>query len=196
LHKPIRLHRIAGDIWAINGTPSDCVLFALYSGEFPKPDLVLSGINAGDNTGMSALIGSGTLGACWEAVLEGVPAIAFSMRMAKRAHYKKEDWKERAGITKKVAEIIGILLPSLDRDKFFSVNMPEDPVGAGREHMNRLQRERYETHIDKRTDPNGVPYYWISGTDKKVESGTDTYEVIRNKKITITEISLSLFERD
>jgi 5'-nucleotidase len=51
LHKPLRLHRHGGDVFSINGTPSDCVLFGIHSGEFGKPDMVLSGINWGDNSG-------------------------------------------------------------------------------------------------------------------------------------------------
>ena len=198
LHKPLRLHRLAPNIHTINGTPSDCVLFALYSGEFPKPDLVLSGINAGDNTSMNALIGSGTVGACWEAVLEGVPAIAFSMSMAKKDWHMKESWGDREALMKKVEGIIESLLPKLDKDRerFFNVNMPERPENAEIVHINRLQKERFLTHVDKRMDPDGVPYYWISGTNKKVEKGTDTYEVIQNKRITITEISLKMFEQE
>ncbi|NYZ73800.1 5'/3'-nucleotidase SurE [Candidatus Micrarchaeota archaeon] len=198
LHKPLRLHLVAQGIHAINGTPSDCVLFALYSGEFHKPDLVLSGINAGDNTSMNALIGSGTLGACWEAVLEGVPAIAFSMVMAKKDRHLKESWGDREALMKKVESIIETLLPKLDKDKerFFNVNMPERAESAEIAHINKLQKERFLTHVDKRIDPDGVPYYWISGTNKKVEKGTDTYEVIQNNKIVITEISLAMFEQE
>jgi 5'-nucleotidase len=196
LHKPLRLHKIAPGMHAINGTPSDCVLFAMYSGEFEKPDLVLSGINAGDNTSMNALIGSGTVGACWEAVLEGVPAIAFSMCMTKQDWHAKGGWGDRDGVMKRVEGIIETLLPELDRDRerFFNVNMPERPENAEILRINRIQKERFLTRVDKRTDPDGVPYFWISGSNKKVESGTDTYEVVQNKRITITEISLKMFE--
>ena len=67
LHKPIRLHRVEKDFFTINGTPTDCSLFAIHSKEFRKPSLVLSGINWGDNTGIGTLLGSGTVGACWRA---------------------------------------------------------------------------------------------------------------------------------
>ena len=50
LHKPLRLKRLKEHLYTLNGTPADCVLFALYSGEVPKPELVLSGINWGDNS--------------------------------------------------------------------------------------------------------------------------------------------------
>ncbi|MDD5171922.1 MAG: 5'/3'-nucleotidase SurE [Candidatus ainarchaeum sp.] len=198
LHKPIRLHRMADDIHSINGTPADCVLFALYSGEFPKPDLVLSGINAGDNTSIIAIMSSGTVGACWEAVLEGVPAIAFSMRMSKKDWHEKASWGDREAVMKRVEGIVEMLLPKLDKDKerFFNVNMPKNPEKADIVHTNKLQKDRFLNHVDKRLDPDGVPYYWINSTTKKVEKGTDTYEVIENKKITITEISLAVFEEE
>src|SRR3989338_6238348 len=55
LHKPLRLHKREEDILELSGTPADCVLFSIYSGEVKRPKLVLSGINFGDNCGLSAL---------------------------------------------------------------------------------------------------------------------------------------------
>ena len=90
LHKVLRLHEIKNNISTLSGTPADCVLFSIYSKQFKKPKLVLSGINYGDNTSTGALLSSGTIGACWEAALEGVPAIAFSV-------YKtNHDWRRKS----------------------------------------------------------------------------------------------------
>lgn len=62
--------------WQVDGTPADCVRVAMHILE-EKPDLVLSGINAGWNAGFD-IVHSGTLGAAFEATLYGIPAIAFS----------------------------------------------------------------------------------------------------------------------
>jgi len=195
LHKPIRLHEVSDSIHTLSGTPADCVLFGLHSGHFPKPDLVLSGINYGDNTGLGSIIGSGTLGACWQAVLEGVPAIAFSMRKHGGGNAGVPQWGDRELLMKRTGEILEALLPRLDKQKFFTVNFPDDLKDAMVVETNRLQKERYTTEITKRLDPNGAPYYWISGVAKRIEEGTDTYEVLKKKNITVSEISLSLFER-
>lgn len=196
LHKPIRRRKHGGQVDSLNGTPSDCVIFYLHSGDYPKPDLVLAGINWGDNTGVGSILGSGTLGACWQAVLEGVPAIAFSIRKRGHEFHDAQAWGDREAIMARVTEIIRALLPKLDKENFFSVNMPEDPKDAMIVNTNKLQRERYTTMVTKRLDPDGAPYYWISGLEKDVEEGTDTDHVIRRKEITVTEVSLSWFDRE
>ncbi|MFH0737854.1 MAG: 5'/3'-nucleotidase SurE [Candidatus Micrarchaeota archaeon] len=198
LHKPLRMRKLAPDIHTVSGTPSDCVLFSIYSGEFPRPDLVLSGINAGDNTSMNAIIGSGTIGACWEAVMEGIPAAAFSMRMEKKDPHDDSGWGDRDRLVERTVEILKMLIPELERDggRFFNVNFPSRGADASIIHTNKIQKERFLTKVEKRADPDGVPYYWISGSTKNVESGTDTFEVVKNRKIAISEISLRMFERD
>ncbi len=61
---------------------------------------------------------------------------------------------------------------------------------------NHLQRERFTTKIEKRLDPSGAPYYWISGAEKEIEEGTDADHVIKRKDITVSEISLRWFDRE
>jgi 5'-nucleotidase len=193
LHKPIRLQQLDGGVYSINGTPSDCVLFALHSREFTKPDLVLSGINMGDNTGMASVLGSGTLGACWQSVLENVPAIAFSIRMRRREWHERKRWKYADAVAARAAALIRSLRPDFEGNKFFNINMPENPAKAKIVVTNRFQKERYAAKVTKRTDPDGRAYYWISGGARKIERGTDTYEVLKRNRITISEITLSVF---
>ena len=57
-----------------------------------------------------------------------------------------------------------------------------------------MQKDRFGVKIDKRMDPYGNAYYWISGVLDRIEKGTDVYEVIEKKNIVITEVSLSIFE--
>ena len=196
LHKPLRMRKVDAHVDAMNGTPSDCVMFYLHSGQYQKPDLVLSGMNWGDNTGVGSMFGSGTLGACWQSVLEGIPAIAFSIRKKGHNYHEKSAWGDREAITLRMAEIIRALLPKLDKENFFSVNMPEDPADAMVVNTNRLQRERYTTKIEKRLDPSGAPYYWISGVEKEIDEGTDADHLIKRKDITVSEISLRWFDRE
>ena len=124
LHKPIRLHKIERDIYTINGTPSDCVLFAIHSGEVEKPDLVLSGINWGYNLGIGSILGSGTVAACWQACLEGISSIAFSQVKGDGNWHEKEVWGDRNTIVKAVEDVTKELLPKLRSNKFFNVNLP------------------------------------------------------------------------
>ncbi len=188
LHKPIRLHKITEEIQSINGTPADCVLFSVYSGEFEKPALILSGINHGDNTCLGPLIQSGTVGACWQAALEGIPSIAFSL------HTK--DWGDKEKLTQTVIRIIEELRPKLGPDKFFNVNLPADHQPAKIIYMHKFQKKKYKTRIEKRADPSKVPYFWITGETNEAKEGTDLYEIVMNKNITISEISLSIFKSE
>ncbi|VVC03554.1 5'-nucleotidase SurE1 [Candidatus Bilamarchaeum dharawalense] len=194
MHKPIRLHRIESNIHSINGTPSDCVLFSIFSKEFPKPNLVLSGINWGDNAGIDCLLGSGTIAACWQAALEGIPGIAFSLAKKER-NWHKEGWGEKEKIAGTVEKIIKTLKPKLKPETFFNVNLPTDLENAKIVYMQKMQRDRFGVAVEKRIDPYGNPYFWISGILKKTEKGTDVHEVIENRNIVISEIPLSIFEK-
>lgn len=196
LHKPMRLHKIEKGIHSLNGTPADCVLFSIYSGEFKKPDLVLSGINWGDNTGLAGLIGSGTLGACWQAALEEIPSIAFSMHRRLKHWEDEGSWGDRKLIEKTVERIIDELKPTLFPNKFYNVNLPQDLSKAQTIFTNQLHKHRYRAKIEKREDPGGHPYFWMSGGAMEAEGGTDYHEVSVNKNITVSEISLHIFEED
>ncbi|MFZ5501789.1 MAG: 5'/3'-nucleotidase SurE, partial [Candidatus Micrarchaeota archaeon] len=79
--------------------------------------------------------------------------------------------------------------------KFFSVNLPRNLSKAGIVHVQKMQTERFNTQIEKRLDPDGKPYYWITGIEKPIEEGTDAHEVLKKGNIAIVEISLSIFER-
>jgi 5'-nucleotidase len=193
LHKAIRLEKIDQDIFEINGTPADAVMFASHSKEFDKPDLILSGINWGDNAAFSALVSSGTVGACWQAALEGIPSIAISMYQTRRDWRDKAGWGDPKKLKKLIGDIIKKLKPELKSDVFYNVNLPDDISAPKILDSNSIQKLRYKTQITKRFDPNGDPYFWISGANGNVEEGTDLYEISVNKNVTITEIPLTFF---
>ncbi|NLF24796.1 MAG: 5'/3'-nucleotidase SurE [Deltaproteobacteria bacterium] len=81
---PLRLERIqigTKPVYTLDGTPADCVNFAIYNLFKEPPDLVVSGINVGSNTGLSFLWSSGTVGACLEANLAKLPGLALSQEL-------------------------------------------------------------------------------------------------------------------
>jgi 5'-nucleotidase len=112
-----------GDGWpgiACDGTPSDCVRIGLLGVETPEPDLVVSGVNLGANTGADVTY-SGTVAAALEAALRGKPALAFSVEsLAPR-------WLEQAGpvIRTLVARVVEHGLP---RHSILNVNLPDRPL--------------------------------------------------------------------
>lgn len=194
LHKALRFHRIEEEMYEINGTPADAVLFSIYSKEVPKPDLVLSGINFGDNTSLTAILSSGTIGACWEALIENIPTIAFSLYRTSKDWHDKKNWGNLELLKDHTGKIIKLLKDKSYKDKFYSVNFPNDLSNSKTLFHNRLQRTRFNVHIDKRIDPSEHAYYWLSGDFSKLDKGTDSYEVGVNKNIVITEVSIKDFD--
>ena len=193
LHKPLRLHHIEEKIYSLSGTPSDCVLFGLYSKEFERPDFVMSGINWGDNTGLGSVLGSGTIAGCWQAALEGIPAIAFSLSVKNKEWRKKESWQDTQKLKAKVEQIVKIIKPKLKKYSFFNVNLPVNYENAEIVYTNKFQKKRYTTELLKRIDPDNVPYYWITGDAvPKEEEGAD-FNNLKKGKIVISEISLEMF---
>jgi 5'-nucleotidase len=196
LHKPLRLNQRNDNIYELSGTPADCVLFSLYSKELPVPDIVFSGINWGDNAGMGPLIGSGTLGACWQGMLEGIPGIAFSRYTRHRNWRNPDSWGDKELLFRKTLEISEELIDKLDGDEsFYTVNYPEKIENDTKiVETKKLQKRRFKTRVDKKTDPNNEPYYWISGSPRKRENGTDLYEISEKGNISVTRISMEYFE--
>jgi 5'-nucleotidase len=181
LHRPLRAREVEPGIFAIDGTPADCVYVALHAEKrfLPRwPDLVLSGINRGLNLGQDAFY-SGTVAAAREGALRGVPAIAAS------AHVRA-DLARVADLTSKMArrlfEItcgsLGPILrtgPSLARKTpLLNLNVPLEWTGEVR--RTRLGARLYEEIIDFRTDPRGREYLWVGGPGVRHESdpGSDT----------------------
>jgi 5'-nucleotidase len=85
--------------WSVSGTPADCVNLAIYNLLEAPPDIVVSGINIGINTGLGFFMASGTLGACFEANIARIPAIALSQAMSHEDHrtwYTERRFSEQA----------------------------------------------------------------------------------------------------
>ena len=180
--------------YSVSGTPTDAVILGVYEIMKKKPDLLISGINVGENLGMAELTTSGTIGAAMEAVVHGIPSLAISMQV------KRDDIKFHDGhvdldfdfaqkITRKLSKkIMNRGLPQgID---FLNVNIPSHPE-SHKIKLTRLGKKMYSIHIQKRLDPRGREYYWIDGdpvgTD---EEGTDVYTLRSCNCPTITPISL------
>jgi 5'-nucleotidase len=142
--------------WACDGTPSDCVKLALWALLDSPPDLVLSGINQGANLGTEILY-SGTVSAAMEGVIEGIPSIAFSL-----ASHTYKDFHPAAKFAQLLVEQLAAdPLPDL---MLLNVNIPplswEEIVGVA---LTRQGVRRYVDVFDKRIDPRGKTYYWLTG---------------------------------
>ncbi len=162
LHQPIRAEIIESVFdesiraWACDGTPSDCVKLALWALLDSPPDLVLSGINQGANVGTEILY-SGTVSAAMEGLIEGIPSIALSL-----TSHTHTDFQPAADFAKVlVAQLAQTPIPNL---MLLNVNVPpvSYPELAGVK-ITRQGVRRYIDVFDRRTDPRGKTYYWLTG---------------------------------
>lgn len=160
LYEPIRVREVMRDGlfygYGVQGTPADAVKLALYSLLPRVPDLVISGINDGANVGINVLY-SGTVSAATEAAILGVPAMAVSL-----AQKKDPPFELALPHVETLARLI--LENGLPPGVALSVNIPALPVDEVRGFKLTRQglakfRERYE----RREDPRGNVYYWLSG---------------------------------
>ncbi|MDR0376736.1 MAG: 5'/3'-nucleotidase SurE [Spirochaetaceae bacterium] len=174
LRSPVRVARRAENIWTCSGTPADCVCVGTMGGLPIKPDMVLSGINAGPNIGTD-LIYSGTAAAARQAALAGIPGIAFSLNGVRGAFY----WKQ--AIDYAVAA-----LPELHafwtRDVFINVNIPNTIEGPGGSCVTFPSIRRYSDSLVARPDGGGSLSCMFQGGNSSTEpeSGSDWDAVSRN----------------
>ncbi|SRR5579871_4881753 len=191
LHKPLRATRVRvsgtdAPAWATNGTPADCVVLAVLDLMGASPDVVVSGINTGANLGMD-LIYSGTVSGAVEAALFGIPAIAVSV-----AGFREIHWEPAASFAASLAQ--ELVRRGLPRDTFLNVNVPN--VAAGRLRGVEITRQgtrRYVNRLEKRSDPRGRDYYWLTGSadDEPGGEGTDVCAVAEGW-ISVTPLRLDM----
>jgi 5'-nucleotidase len=198
LFEPIRVTATnlpdGSEAFSVSGTPTDAVIIGIYEVTDEKPDLVISGINIGENLGKSELTTSGTIGAAMEAAVHGVPAISVSLQVTRgdiKFHdgHVDVDFRHAAKILRSVAEnIMEKGLPSgVD---FVNLNIPSHP-SSNKIMLTRLGERMYQIHIKKRLDPRGRPYYWIDGDPiENDDIGTDVHGLKDKRCATLTPISL------
>jgi 5'-nucleotidase len=172
--------------YSSDGTPSDCVaLAALGFLEF-IPDLVISGINHGNNLG-DDITYSGTVAAAMEGIISGMPSIAVSMAT-------EPSWPIDVGAAFVKRLVEQIAERGMDKDILLNVNVPSLPHDEIKGvQITRLGRRIYQDELIVRNDPRGRKYYWMGGTNvsSHVEEGTDV-TAIEEGYVTITPIHMDL----
>lgn len=160
LAQPLRIRRIYhGDEFfgfGINGAPADCVKLACREILGTMPDLLLSGMNLGANVAINVLY-SGTVAAAIEGAMLGVPSVAFSL-----AETEKPDFD---GAGRVAREVLGLILADgVPERTVLNVNLP----GLARSALKGIRvthqsRTAYHELYEKRVDPWGREYFWITG---------------------------------
>jgi len=173
--------------YSCSGTPADCVKLAVDQILDRKPDLCVSGINHGSNSSINVIY-SGTMSAAIEAGIEGIPAIGFSLL--------DYSWNANFEATKTFVKSIAanVLKEGLPKDVVLNVNIPnlskQDLKGIK---ICRQARANWEEEFDKRTNPQGRVYYWLTGKFVNLDHGEDTDEwALKNGYISVVPVQFDL----
>ena len=158
-------------VYACDGTPVDCVKLAIEYFCPKRPDLVLSGINHGSNSSINVIY-SGTMGAVIESTINGFDAVGFSLL----DHSDDADFSQ---CVPHIRHIVGrVLEKGLPTNVSLNVNFPNIPLSEVKGiRICREAQAMWSDSFEKRTDPNGRPYWWLTGRfvcDDAVE-GTDEW---------------------
>ena len=192
---PLRFKEINEDGFhgvGIDGTPVDCVKIALtelYAASDTRPDLVVSGINAGLNIGFDVLY-SGTVAAAREGALMGIPALAVSRGMRKGC---KDDPE---AVARHTAALIDAFDWKILPNRVLNVNYPPGfPELSRGVRVCRLSPGPWRIRYIRDTDPRGRPYLWMSGDiirhDEATEKDTDS-PLLQEGFITVTPLTMDL----
>lgn len=185
LEHPLRAQEIEPGIFAVDGTPTDCVNLGIHGLIMQRPDLVVSGINSGSNMG-DDITYSGTVSAALEASLMGIPAIAVSLDAK---IFSDTDLLVATQFVVSLAR--QVIEKGLPPDTFLNVNIPSGSC-LGVE-VTRQGKRRYGKAVIVNEDPRGRKYYWIGGSSVGFEDipGTDCCAVSRGY-ISITPLYTNL----
>lgn len=170
------IHR-TGIEFSVSGTPVDCVKMCMSEILDRKPDLCVSGINHGSNISINVIY-SGTMSAAIEGAVEGIPSIGFSLM--------HDSIEADFTAAKHIARVIStqVLKEGIPKDTCLNVNIP-------RLHLSEIKgikicrqaRANWIEEFEKRKDPSGNPYYWLTGKFINYDEGktdTDVWAVKNN----------------
>lgn len=196
LNDPLRLREVTPDHFAVQGTPTDCVIMAIHKIlEGARPDVVLSGVNAGHNVAEDVTY-SGTVAGAMEAAILGIPAIALSQSFPPggRDTIPWDNVETHApGVLRRVLEL-GIAPGTL-----INVNFPRCAANEvrGVSVCSQGKRDAALLRVEERFDGRHRPYYWI-GFQRQTSApaaGSDLAALADNR-ISVTPLRIDLTDRE
>ena len=172
--------------YAASGTPADCVKLGIKAIMKKRPDLVVSGINLGGNQGYNILY-SGTVSGATEGALLGIPSLAVSLDT-----FVKPDFRAAAAFAVKLATLTK--KNKLPHGTLLNVNLPNIPASRIKGvRITSQSKTSFNDWFDKRTDPHGGAYYWMTGDFTPEDGDKDSdLNALRENYISITPIHFDL----
>jgi 5'-nucleotidase len=196
----IQVRGQAWTVYAVGGSPAQAVLHAILEVMPQKPDLVVSGINYGENVGSGVTI-SGTVGAAMEAAALGYPALATSLEADARYHlsYSEEvDFSAAAHFTLRFARLLLEQRSFSEEVDLLKVDVPSDATPETPWQVTRVARQRYYDPVAPQRaswDVPGVLSYKEAALFDKQDEDTDVFVLRRKRLVSVTPLSLDLTAR-
>jgi 5'-nucleotidase len=193
LSSPLRLREVAPKHFAVQGTPTDCVLMALKRILADhKPDLILSGVNRGQNVAEDVTY-SGTIAAAIEGTLLGVPSIALSQSYGGVEGRERPIWEAAESFAPGIIE--KVLKTGIPPGVLINVNFPPcaaaDVKGIAVTAQGRRDAELMR--IEERRDGRNIPYYWLMFQRAGFTPGAGTdLEALAAQKVSVTPLRIDL----
>lgn len=180
LRRPLRLDAVRPGVYAVDGTPTDCVNVAIAHVLHGKPDLIVSGINKGWNIGDDVTY-SGTVAGALEGALLGIASLAISAQ-------SREDVSEFGPSARAAATLAeAVLERGLPQFTLLNINVPFGPNKGFRATVQA--RRNHVTEVSERLDPRDRPYYWIEEGDNHWEPrDRSDYQAVHDGYISITPL--------
>jgi len=186
LDRPLYVRKASSGFFYVNGTPTDCVHVAVTGFLGFRPDLVVSGINNGQNVAEDTLY-SGTVAAAMEGFLLGIPSIAFSL-----ADRGFDHLDTAVHVVQRI--VTGFLQKPFNEPKLLNVNIPSVGLGSMQGYeICRLGRRHVAQPVIEVASPRGEPMYWVGaqGGIRDAGPGTD-FHALANAKVAITPLRVDL----
>lgn len=185
LDRPLSVYQADNGFYFVNGTPSDCVHVALTGGLTFKPDLIVSGINQGQNMGDDTLY-SGTVAAATEGFLFGIPAIAFSQ--------VEKGWTHLDAAARIVRDLVERGFDMLQKPYLLNINIPNLPQEQIKGiKATRLGKRHESEAVIKTQDPHGREIFWIGPAGKAKDAGEGTdFHAVANGFVSVTPLQIDL----
>jgi len=186
LHRPLRIQRIQERIFAVNGTPADCVYLANKKLLPRKPDLIISGLNQGPNLGQQDISYSGTVAAAIQGSFLQIPSIAISVLADEKGQYF---FDFSAQVALRAAK--GLLENKLPQGVLLNINIPPPPVKGIK--IAKLGQKRYDPEILEEKDPRKRTFYWLgTGNPKALGDKDSDVKIVSQGYISVTPLQLDL----
>jgi len=196
LTNPVRTRKIDDKTFAVAGTPTDCVMLALQEFMPERPDLILSGVNRGQNMAEDVTF-SGTVAGALQGMTMGVPSIALSQTL--QGYHADRIARFQVSETFAAGIIEQLVKTGWPERVVININFPDiDPADVTEiEVTHQGSRETYPLHFEKRMDLRGRAYYWMgyNGRSSPLHEGTDMF-AIRAGKISVTPLHIDLTHRE